>query len=125
MAHPVHCTGQSPSRLTALALPAPARARAPSSRSMAADAPSAPPKAEEAAKAKAKVPVELSAEDSELKAALLLMVERAADKDAGVQRLALESLRREIRTATRCALTAAELLGRPPGGALTPAAAAP
>jgi 26S proteasome regulatory subunit N1 len=69
---------------------------------MAADAP--PPEAgkkEEAGKAKAKVPVELSAEDAELKAALLLMVDRSADKDAGVQRLALESLRREIRTATR------------------------
>lgn len=72
---------------------------------MAADAPpkDAGDKKEDATKAKPKAaPVELSAEDAELKAALLLMVDRAADKDAGVQRLALESLRREIRTATRC-----------------------
>ena len=72
---------------------------------MAADAPSKDDggkKEAEAAKAKAKAPVELSAEDAELKASLLLMVDRAADKDAGVQKLALESLRREIRSATRC-----------------------
>ena len=67
-------------------------------------APPEPSGAEPPAKPPAKpaaAPVELSAEDSELKAALLLMVERAGDADAGVQRLALESLRREIRTATR------------------------
>jgi hypothetical protein len=72
---------------------------------MAADAPpkDAGDKKEDATKtAKKAAPVELSAEDAELKAALLLMVDRAADKDVGVQRLALESLRREIRTATRC-----------------------
>ena len=68
-------------------------------------APAEPPSgAEPPAKPPAKpaaAPAELSVEDSELKAALLLMVERAGDADAGVQRLALESLRREIRTATR------------------------
>ena len=43
---------------------------------------------------------ELSAEDAELKANLLLMVSSASDPDAGVQRLALEGLRKEIRSAT-------------------------
>ena len=68
---------------------------------MAADKPPAEEaKKEEGGKAK-KAPVELTAEDAELKASLLLMVERAADKDAGVQKLALESLRTAIRTSTR------------------------
>jgi len=68
---------------------------------MAADGAPAAGKKEEEAKPKAKEPAALTPEDIELKASLLLMVERAADVDAGVQKLALESLRREIRTATR------------------------
>jgi len=44
---------------------------------------------------------ELTPEDAELQAALSLMVQRSGDPDQGVQRLALESLRREIRSATR------------------------
>ena len=47
-------------------------------------------------------PVELSAEDQELKDNLLLCVQRVSDPDPGVARLALETLRTEIRTATRC-----------------------
>jgi hypothetical protein len=42
---------------------------------------------------------------SDLQASLALMVQRSGDADAGVQRLALESLRREIRSATRCGFT--------------------
>ncbi len=63
---------------------------------------SAPP-AENGAKKPEPAKAELSAEDQELKDALLLMVTRAGDADVGVQRLALEGLRREIRSATRCA----------------------
>ena len=48
-----------------------------------------------------KAKVSLSAEDAELRDALLLMVTRASDPEPGVQRLALEGLRREIRSATR------------------------
>lgn len=66
---------------------------------MAADKASEPPAAD--AKKKAP-PQELTAEDAELKANLELLVQRAGDADAGVQRLALENLRREIRSATRC-----------------------
>ena len=40
---------------------------------------------------------ELSEEDQKLKEDLELMVTRAADKDAGVQKLAIESLGNEIR----------------------------
>ncbi|CAI5978757.1 unnamed protein product [Closterium sp. NIES-64] len=43
---------------------------------------------------------ELSEEDLALKQALDLMVERLSDSEAGVQKLALESMRKEIRTAT-------------------------
>ena len=62
---------------------------------------------------------ELTPEDAELQAALSLMVQRSGDPDQGVQRLALESLRREIRSATRRgsasqAGAAARLLTRPP-----------
>jgi hypothetical protein len=46
-------------------------------------------------------PVEMTAEDAELKANLELLVVRAGDADLGVQKLALESLRKEIRSATR------------------------
>lgn len=77
---------------------------------MAADA---PPKKEEAPKKdeKGKKPgdkdapkkeVELSDEDAALKEALELMVTRASDPEPGVVKLALEGLRKEIRTATRC-----------------------
>ena len=47
--------------------------------------------------------VELSEEDAALKENLELMVMRASDPKAGVAKLALETMRREIRTATRCA----------------------
>jgi hypothetical protein len=47
-------------------------------------------------------PAELSAEDVELRDALVLCVQRVLDPDAGVATLSLETLRTEIRTATRC-----------------------
>eukprot|EP01104_Vermistella_antarctica_P005525 TRINITY_DN1603_c0_g2_i1.p1 TRINITY_DN1603_c0_g2~~TRINITY_DN1603_c0_g2_i1.p1 ORF type:complete len:924 (-),score=320.63 TRINITY_DN1603_c0_g2_i1:72-2843(-) len=47
-----------------------------------------------------KVEEELSEEDLKLKEDLTLMVERAQDADFGVQKLALESMRKEIRSAT-------------------------
>lgn len=43
---------------------------------------------------------DLSPEDQKLKADLDLMAERALDKDAGVQKMALESMVKEIRTST-------------------------
>ena len=46
--------------------------------------------------------VELSDEDLALKENLELMVTRVADPDSGVAKLALETMRKEIRTATRC-----------------------
>ena len=58
-------------------------------------------KAKDADGKKAEPKAELSAEDAELRDALLLMVTRASDPEPGVQRLALEGLRREIRSATR------------------------
>lgn len=51
---------------------------------------------------KAKLEAELSEEDAALKENLELMVMRASDPKAGVAKLALETMRREIRTATRC-----------------------
>jgi len=51
---------------------------------------------------KAKLEAELSEEDAALKENLELMVMRASDPNAGVAKLALETMRREIRTATRC-----------------------
>jgi len=60
---------------------------------------SAPKEAQDKKKAP---PAELSPEDALLKAQLETYVLRAADGDAGVQRLALESLRKEIKSATRC-----------------------
>ena len=56
--------------------------------------------AEEKETKKKVAPVELSSEDLELKANLELMVVRAADVDAGVAKLALEGLRKEIRSST-------------------------
>ena len=50
--------------------------------------------------AKKEAAAEMSLEDIELQANLALMCTRASDVDEGVQRLALEGLRREIRTAT-------------------------
>ena len=47
--------------------------------------------------------VELSDDDLLLKENLELMVTRVADPDSGVAKLALETMRKEIRTATRCA----------------------
>jgi len=46
--------------------------------------------------------VELSEEDAALKENLELMVMRASDPKAAVAKLALETMRSEIRTATRC-----------------------
>ena len=61
--------------------------------------------AEPAGKAKAKKEVvEISEEDAALKENLELCVSRAGDPDAGVAKLALETLLKEIRTATRRAL---------------------
>uniref|UniRef100_A0A7S0WQH9 26S proteasome non-ATPase regulatory subunit 2 homolog n=1 Tax=Pyramimonas obovata TaxID=1411642 RepID=A0A7S0WQH9_9CHLO len=53
-----------------------------------------------AKKKKGEIPDEMSEEDQELKDNLELMVERTQDADSGVQKLALESLRKEIRSAT-------------------------
>ena len=80
---------------------------------MAADAPAANGAAKEAPKGKedgkkkaaAKV-VELSEEDAQLKESLELCVVRSADSDPGVAKLALETLLKEIRTATRRGATA-------------------
>jgi len=55
-----------------------------------------------------KTEVELSEEDAALKENLELMVMRASDPKAGVAKLALETMRREIRTATRCVSTRAK-----------------
>ena len=52
----------------------------------------------------AKPEVEMSDEDAALKENLELMVTRAGDPQAGVAKLALETMRREIKTATRCVL---------------------
>lgn len=52
------------------------------------------------AKGKKKAVQQLSEEDQQLKANIELLVEKAADSDAGVQRLALETLRSDIRTAS-------------------------
>ena len=62
----------------------------------------APPPGGGAAKKAVLPPAELSAEDAELRDNLLLCVQRVTDPDAGVATLALETLRTEIRTATRC-----------------------
>ena len=70
-----------------------------------------PPAGGAAAKKAALPPAELSAEDVELRDNLLLCVHRVLDPDPGVARLALETLRAEIRTATRCA-PAADLPSR-------------
>jgi 26S proteasome regulatory subunit N1 len=51
---------------------------------------------------KPKLEQELSEEDAALKENLELMVMRASDPKTGVAKLALETMRREIRTATRC-----------------------
>lgn len=60
-------------------------------------------KTKDGAKGKDKTPeVELSEEDAALKENLELMVMRASDPKAAVAKLALETMRREIRTATRC-----------------------
>lgn len=45
---------------------------------------------------------DLSEEDLELKKNLELMLERAKDSDAGVQRTALEGIAREIRCVSAC-----------------------
>jgi len=50
----------------------------------------------------AKPEVEMSEEDAALKENLELMVTRAGDPAAGVAKLALETMRKEIKTATRC-----------------------
>jgi len=50
----------------------------------------------------AKPEIEMSEEDAAFKENLELMVMRASDKQEGVAKLALETMRREIRTATRC-----------------------
>lgn len=47
--------------------------------------------------------MEMSEEDAALKENLELMVMRASDPQEGVAKLALETMRREIRTATRYA----------------------
>mmetsp|Transcript_43009 Transcript_43009/g.71701 ORF Transcript_43009/g.71701 Transcript_43009/m.71701 type:complete len:897 (+) Transcript_43009:349-3039(+) len=52
------------------------------------------------AKKKGEIIEEISEEDQELKTNLELMVERTQDEDLGVQKLALESLRKEIRSST-------------------------
>lgn len=46
--------------------------------------------------------VELSEEDVALKEALELMVTRSNDTEPGIVKMALEGLRKEIRTATSC-----------------------
>lgn len=83
---------------------------------MAADAPAkkeeAPKDGDKGKKADKDAPkkeVELSEEDLALKEALELMVTRVSDPEPGVVKLALEGLRKEIRTATRRA-------GRPTAG---------
>jgi len=48
--------------------------------------------------------MEMSEEDAALKENLELMVMRASDPQEGVAKLALETMRREIRTATRYAI---------------------
>ena len=67
---------------------------------------------------------ELSADDVELQANLALLVQRSGDSDEGVQRLALEGLRREIRSATRHGLEQRVSLVSA-RSSLTPAPAAP
>lgn len=62
-----------------------------------------PKKGDDKGKGKGKseiVQEELSEEDQELKRNLELMVERVGDSDAGVQKLALDSITKEIHTAT-------------------------
>ena len=49
----------------------------------------------------AKPEIELSEEDLQLKTNLELLVQRVMDSKAGVAKLALESVRTEIKTATR------------------------
>ena len=49
----------------------------------------------------AKPEIELSEEDLQLKTNLELLVQRVMDSKAGVAKLALESMRTEIKTATR------------------------
>ena len=49
----------------------------------------------------AKPEIELSEEDLQLKTNLELLVQRGMDSKAGVAKLALESMRTEIKTATR------------------------
>ena len=59
-----------------------------------------------------KTEVELSEEDAALKENLELMVMRASDPKAGVAKLALETMRSEIRTATRYVTARSQLLVR-------------
>jgi 26S proteasome regulatory subunit N1 len=59
-----------------------------------------------------KTEVELSEEDVALKENLELMVMRASDPKAGVAKLALETMRSEIRTATRYVTVRSQLLVR-------------
>lgn len=58
------------------------------------------PKKQKDGKKKEDPDAELSEEDLELKRNIELMVERCKDQDAGVQKLALDSITKEIRTTT-------------------------
>ena len=64
--------------------------------------------------AKKEAAAEMSLEDIELQANLALMCTRASDVDEGVQRLALEGLRREIRTATSSLTSVPKVRALPP-----------
>ncbi|KAJ1618081.1 hypothetical protein T492DRAFT_892634 [Pavlovales sp. CCMP2436] len=94
---------------------------------MAADPPKKDDKGEKGAKKKKGDPVDdLSPEDAKLKADLDLLAERALDADAGIQKLALESMINEIRSSTSSMTSVPKPLKflRPHYGTLTAAFAA-